>query len=230
MGSSTEEHMAHLSDPTQRDKQYTDPEGKRNIAAYLVDLHHARKVFKFCGSHQFQLVLSDALLEHFSLAAEQGAGSAGQPVVFDADQMCHIPNYTEFKGSAAADNVRVFHGREVRDSAGANGGQGKVLQLCMAGGEDAEGWTPAEVADYNGWQHDSGRTWRKAAEYELDGSQAIRASLVKVPLDCITGSFCIGTAAVSCGCQLRTDARASHGKDSRQLQYQSYSYIPHYIQ
>merc|ERR1711907_200768 len=169
MGSSTEEHMAHLSDPTQRDKQYTDPEGKRNIAAYLVDLHHARKVFKFCGSHQFQLVLSDALLEHLSLAAEQGAGSAGQPVVFDADQMCHIPNYTEFKGSAAADNVRVFHGREVRDSAGANGGQGKVLQLCMAGGEDAEGCTPAEVADYNGWQHDSGRTWRKAAEYELDG-------------------------------------------------------------
>ena len=42
---------------------------------------------------------------------------------------------------------------------------GMVLQLSLAA-EDEEGWTDTEVAVYDGWGHDSGRTWNLAREAE----------------------------------------------------------------
>merc|ERR1711977_460121 len=170
MGGCQSSMAAHLTEPLQRDARFRDPEGKLNVAAYLVALHDASKVFKFCGSHKFQLQLSPALREHLNSVAEQGASSSSQPVVFEAERFCEMPDYqSDFQGSAAADNIRVFHGREVRNSPNANGGQGKVLHLSMAGAEDSQGWTPDELEEYNGWKHDSSRNWRKAPQYELEG-------------------------------------------------------------
>merc|ERR1711879_1051047 len=51
----------------------------------------------------------------------------------------------------------------------AAGGQGCVLQLCLANEADPEGWTPHEVDDYNGWAHDSGRPWRRGQQLESEG-------------------------------------------------------------
>ena len=47
------------------------------------------------------------------------------------------PGYSQ---DAHADNVKVFHGREIRQVPNAAGGMGFVLQLSMAAG-DPEGWT-----------------------------------------------------------------------------------------
>ena len=66
-----------------------------------------------------------------------------------------------------ADDVSIFHGREIRQVPGASGGMGFVLQLAMA--DDPEGWTAEEVEDYDGWGHDSGRPWRDAGRWEKEG-------------------------------------------------------------
>ena len=83
-----------------------------------------------------------------------------------------MPGYAR---SASADNVRVFHGREVRDFPTAAGGMGMAIHLSLAGSDDPEGWTPQEVAGYDGWGHDSGRTWRKGDRLENEGYGAFRA-------------------------------------------------------
>jgi hypothetical protein len=151
---------ANLYDPAVRMHDYED-----NIAQYLVDLHDSRGTFDFCGGMLFQLVLSDALRAYL---AGVGKGSTGQPVVFDANtrRMAQIPGYVK---SQNADNVRVFHGREVRQVPDAAGGQQFVLHLSLANGDDPEGWTPQELARYDGWGHDSGREWRKAEQLEREG-------------------------------------------------------------
>ncbi len=64
--------------------------------------------------------------------------------------MALMPGYVQ---TGDADNVRVFHGREVRKVPTAAGGHGFVLQLSHAG-EDPQGWTPQERAEYDGWGHD----------------------------------------------------------------------------
>ena len=51
--------------------------------------------------------------------------------------MFMTPGYSQ---DAHADNVKVFHGREIRQVPNAAGGMGFVLQLSMAEG-DPEGWT-----------------------------------------------------------------------------------------
>jgi hypothetical protein len=75
-----------------------------------------------------------------------------QPVVHEAAirRMAQMPGYTQ---TGDADNMRVFHGREVRKVPTAAGGHGFVLQLSHAG-EDPQGWTPQERAEYDGWGHD----------------------------------------------------------------------------
>merc|ERR1711988_342587 len=126
----------------------------------------------FCGCLPFQLSLTGKLREHLGKVATDK--SAQQPVIFDAcmDRMAKIPSYAK---SAAADNVNVFHGREVRSASSANGGQGCVLQLSLVNEGDAEGWTSAEIKDYNGWGHDSRRPWRKGAQLENEGCQGYRS-------------------------------------------------------
>eukprot|EP00440_Ansanella_granifera_P072591 gb/GFBE01078769.1/.p1 GENE.gb/GFBE01078769.1/~~gb/GFBE01078769.1/.p1 ORF type:complete len:277 (+),score=33.50 gb/GFBE01078769.1/:1-831(+) len=151
----------HLNDPAKRDAHYGSP---LNVAQYLVDLHDAKAVFDFCGGMMFQLVLSEKLRTHLSQVAK---GGGQQPVIFDAwkERMMAIPDYSQ---TANADNVHVFHGREIRQVPTAAGDMGFVLQLSLAEG-DPEGWTQAEVAGYDGWGHDSGRRWRTGAMLENEG-------------------------------------------------------------
>jgi len=113
----------------------------------------------------FQLSLSPKLREHLVQVVQQ---QTVQPVLYDSsmDRLAKIPGYTK---TADADNVRIFHGREVRQVPNAAGGQGCVLQLCLANGADPEGWTKQEVADYNGWAHDSRRPWRQGQQLEREG-------------------------------------------------------------
>lgn len=157
----------HLHDPSARDEFYGQP---MNVAKYLVDLHDANAPFDFCGGMMFQLVLSNKLREHLALVA-QGAGE--QPMVFDSfkPRMFMTPGYSQ---DAHADNVKVFHGREIRQVPNAAGGMGFVLQLSMAEG-DPEGWTAEEIKEYDGWGHDSGRNWRNADRWEKEDFHRVKA-------------------------------------------------------
>lgn len=152
---------AQLYDPAQRDMRYGDP---LNVAQYLVDLHDTNATFDFCGGMMFQLVLTDKLRSQL-LKSSQGDGQ--QPIVFDksVDMMAKTP---EYKKSAHADNIQSFHGREIRQVPDAAGGMGFILQLSSPE-NDPEGWTSPEVDGYDGWGHDSGRTWRTAERHESEG-------------------------------------------------------------
>ncbi|CAE8673322.1 unnamed protein product [Polarella glacialis] len=185
-----EQDMAkQLYNPAARDAHYSG-----NMAQYLVDLHDSKAAFDFCGGMMFQLVLSEKLRAHLGLVAQGGGGDGQQPVVFDAakPRMAQIPDYRQ---TNEADNVRLFHGREVRKVPTAAGGMGFVLQLTFAG-EDPEGWTPQELAEYDGWGHDASRTWRNGERLESEGfkeaSSAPQLSL------CITGATCISIAGLLC--------------------------------
>jgi len=47
---------------------------------------------------------------------------------------------------------------------------GFILQLSHSDVSDPEGWTAAERGDgYDGWGHDSGRTWRKGDRLVREG-------------------------------------------------------------
>ena len=115
-----------LYDPSARETHYNN-----NIAKYLVDLHDSKATFDFCGGMMFQLVLSDSLREHLARVATRG-DEEQQPVIFDAtkSRMGMIPGYSK---SEAADNVRIFHGREVRNVPAAAGGMNFVLHLSLKG-------------------------------------------------------------------------------------------------
>lgn len=113
----------YLHDPAARDAHYNG-----NIAQYLVDLHDESAVFNFCGGMMFQLVLSDSLRSELAQVAEKGAADGLQPVVHDAktDRMAKMTGYAQ---NADADNVKAFHGREVRQVPTAAGGMGFVIHL-----------------------------------------------------------------------------------------------------
>lgn len=138
-----------------------------NMAERIVDMDTQKKVFDFCGGMPFQLVLSDKLKR--DLAARKKSA----PVVFDASmtRMSKIPDYRQ---SADADDISVFYGREVRKVPNAAGGRGFVLQLVSCR-DDPEGWSAEEVAEYNGWAHDAGRKWRKAADHAAEGNELYQA-------------------------------------------------------
>lgn len=166
---------SHLYSPTERDDYYDG-----NIAKYLVDLHNEKATLNFCGGMMFQLVLSEKLKAHLEGIAATAATneSQSQPVVFDANKprMENIPGY---KPTSDADNLTVFHGREIRSVPQASGGMGFVLQLSHSNNDenenDPEGWTSAEVDGYDGWAHDSGRVWRKGDRLESEGFTDFRS-------------------------------------------------------
>jgi len=160
--------------PSERDAKYSETGG--GTAQYLVDLHDAKATFNFCGGMMFQLVLSEKLRNELVRRIEENkqekSGVDGIKV-HDASQprMHMIP---EYKPSSTADNARIFHGREIRNVPSAAGGMGFVLQLSLANSEDPEGWTAAEIADYDGWKHDAGRNWRTGGQLETDGYAGFR--------------------------------------------------------
>ena len=146
-------------------------------AGFLVDLHDAKATFNFCGGMMFQLALSDKLHSHLSAVSSRGASDAQQPVLHDAGKR-RMQQLAGYDKTGAADNARVFHGREVRQVHSAAGGMGMVLQLSLAGEEeDAEGWTKKELSGYDGWGHDSSRKWNLAREADAFrakwGAQAV---------------------------------------------------------
>lgn len=155
-----------LYDPVARDAAYTG-----NAAQYLVDLHDNRATFDFCGGMMFQFVLSDKLRAR--LAGVAGGAEGTQPTVHDASagRMMDVPDYRQ---SASADNAVIFHGREIRSVKDAAGGMEFVLQLSDAQ-DDPEGWSKQEVDTYDGWGHDSGRTWRDVGKWESEGVAGVRA-------------------------------------------------------
>ena len=57
---------------------------------------------------------------------------------------------------------------EIAQVASAAGGMGFVLHLSLANAPDAEGWTPQEVSEYDGWGHDASRRWRKAPQLQKE--------------------------------------------------------------
>ena len=130
---------------------------------YLVALHDADGTFDFCGGMMFQIVLSEKLREHL---LDVATGAEQQPYAFDAatDRMAKMPGY---RRDATADNVQLFHGREVRNVDWAAGGMGFAIHLSSP--DDAEGWTPEEVSGYDGWGHDAGRVWRNGEMLEREG-------------------------------------------------------------
>ena len=158
---------ASLVEPSERDSKYGP-----NIAQYLIDLHDNKATFDFCGGMMFQLMLTDALYAHLKRAAVSSQ-EAQQPRIFDASKprMFTIPNYSQ---SAFADDATIFHGRELRQIPDVAGGMGFVLQLSLANEKDPQGWTKEEIDEYDGWGHDSGRTWRKADRYEAEGVQEFK--------------------------------------------------------
>ena len=115
-----------LHDPKARDARYGPAGGAMNGAQYLLDLHDTESVFDFCGGMLFQLVLTDKLRAHLADVAQGGRADARQPFIFDASttRMAKMPEYSQ---TAAADNVMLFHGREVRQAVGAAGGMRYVL-------------------------------------------------------------------------------------------------------
>lgn len=158
-----------LLEPADRDVHYGRP---LNVAQYLVDLHDAKAAFDFCGGMMFQLVLSDKLKDHL-VEISASNDSKHQPVIFGSSKsrMFRIPDYSQ---TASADNIAVFHGREIRKVPSATGGMGFVLHLSLADGNDPEGWTTPEVEGYDGWGHDSGRTWRTGDSLEKEGFKAFK--------------------------------------------------------
>ena len=151
-----------LHEPSVRRAKYDG-----QTAQYLVELHDAKAVFDFCGGMRFQLVLSDKLR---SQLASVGDKKEQQPVVHSAatNRMQQMPDYAQ---SAEADNVRLFHGRNVPNAAG---GMNFVLELVSFDG-DPEGWSPQELGGYDGWGHDASRTWRKGDQLEAEGVEAFES-------------------------------------------------------
>ena len=162
----------YLLEPTDRDVHYGSP---LNVAQYMVDLHDAKATFNFCGGMMFQLILSDMLRDHLVNVAN-GDNAAQQPVIFDSSKT-RMLNIADYEKNANADNIRVFHGREIRNVINATGGMGFVLQLSLAEGNDLEGWTTEEVKGYDGWGHDSGRIWRTGEMLEKEGFANFRNQL-----------------------------------------------------
>lgn len=155
-----------LIDPEQRDAKYGN-----NIAQYLIDLHDTQATFDFCGGMMFQIVLSPALRDHL---VQLSNSNNGLPVVSVASATKYrMHQLDSYQPSAMADNVAIFHGREIRQVPWAKGGRGFVLHLSLSSNskkdDDPEGWTKSEIVGYDGWGHDSGRDWRTGERLEQEG-------------------------------------------------------------
>lgn len=102
--------MDHLFNGAARDAHYNG-----NMAQYLVDLHDSKATFDFCGGMLFQFVLSVKLRQNLIATSKMDTKdcTVTQPVIYDAgvNRMAKMPNYGK---SASADDVTLFHGREIR--------------------------------------------------------------------------------------------------------------------
>ncbi|KAL7467197.1 hypothetical protein ACHAXS_007504 [Conticribra weissflogii] len=168
--SAKENDKNYLYIPSERDAHY-----RGNIARYLLDLHEEKATFDFCGGMMFQLVLTNKLQSHLqTIAANTPPQTDEQPKIHPSTmpRMSNIPDYAR---SSHADNLALFHGREIRKVPHANGGMGFVLQLSYADESEAmaavdpQGWSSREIAGYDGWRHDANRQWRRAATYAEEG-------------------------------------------------------------
>jgi len=157
----------YLVEPKERDTHYGTP---LDVAQYLIDLHDTKSTLNFCGGMMFQLVLSDKLRHHLQSVVNQ---KGKQPEIYDASKMrmSQIPNYDK---NDYADNIKLFHGREIRKVPNAEGGMNFVFQLSLADGNDAEGWTKEEIEGYDGWGIDRGRVWRNGQRLEEEGFSGFR--------------------------------------------------------
>eukprot|EP00429_Kryptoperidinium_foliaceum_P060695 CAMPEP_0176081890 /NCGR_PEP_ID=MMETSP0120_2-20121206/40962_1 /TAXON_ID=160619 /ORGANISM="Kryptoperidinium foliaceum, Strain CCMP 1326" /LENGTH=254 /DNA_ID=CAMNT_0017415657 /DNA_START=121 /DNA_END=885 /DNA_ORIENTATION=+ len=157
----------YVVDPFKRNAIYD-----QNMAQYLVDLHDSEATFDFCGGMMFQLVLSDALREHLvKLASNEDEEAALKVAKASKYRMHQLEDYAQ---SASADNLGIFHGREIRRVPWAQGGMGFVLHLSLADAQDPEGWTTQEIQGYDGWRHDVGRDWRTGDRLEREGFDNFR--------------------------------------------------------
>jgi hypothetical protein len=160
--SSSQRFMADAATTTTAGNAVSDDGGDDSSKAnYLVNLHDNKETFDFCGGMLFQLVLTDALREHFfSMKSDDDV------TVYENTSRMHMTaNYSQ---TSQVDNRCYFHGREIRNVPDAAGGMGMVLQLSLAN-NDPEGWTPQERERYDGWGHDSGREWRKGTQLVQEG-------------------------------------------------------------
>ena len=154
-------------DPGQRDAKYGE-----NMAQYLVDLHDSQATFDFCGGMMFQLVLSDKLREYLGDVAF-GKKKDEQCVVYPASKS-RMHQIDVYEQTAKADNLALFHGREIRSVPWAKGGMGFIIHLSLANGDDPEGWNQGEISGYDGWAHDVGRDWRTGERHEKEGFDNFR--------------------------------------------------------
>ena len=106
-----------------------------NLIMYV--LYFTQKCKKQTGM-MFQLVLSDKLKSHLQTVATSSKDNQQQqqPIIHPSSQqlMNRIPNYSK---SSYADNISIFHGRELRNIPKANGGMNFVLQLSYADDNDS---------------------------------------------------------------------------------------------
>ncbi|EED91018.1 predicted protein [Thalassiosira pseudonana CCMP1335] len=182
-GSATAEDKQHLYVPSKRDEYY-----QGNVARYLLDLNEEKATFDFCGGMMFQLVLTDKLKSHLQKVS---TSQPDRPIMHPASQplMNRIPDYYK---SSYADNIGLFHGREIRRVPNANGGMGFVLQLSYADpttfsnkesndgkAVDPQGWSSEEITTYDGWRGDTYRKWRNAATYVDEGFDSFSSQFGK---------------------------------------------------
>jgi hypothetical protein len=158
---------ARLYDPVERASTYGG-----NHAQYLLDLDaNASTTFNFCGGMMFGVSLSPRLREHLSAIAAAGPGDPRQPFIYDKEvrRMNQRPEGHDL--DANADNVKLFHGREVRQvSTNAGGGSSMLIHLSLAGdASDVEGWTKEEMDEYAGWLSDRQRRWRNGELLKNEG-------------------------------------------------------------
>mmetsp|Transcript_25429 Transcript_25429/g.82778 ORF Transcript_25429/g.82778 Transcript_25429/m.82778 type:complete len:259 (+) Transcript_25429:30-806(+) len=104
-----------------------------NLAGFLVDLHDAKATFNFCGGMMFQLALSDKLHSHLSAVSSRGASDAQQPVLHDAGKR-RMQQLAGYDKTGAADNARVFHGREAGPLSRGRHGHGASAVARRRGG------------------------------------------------------------------------------------------------
>jgi len=158
---------SYIVNPASRDRLY----GKDKIAQYLLDLNDAKATFTFPGSSVYQLHLSDALQDHLQQAV---AGNVKAPQLLDMSHPLitkkgnkRIQDYAG--GWSKADNVQLFHGREIVKVPLAKGGMQQVLQLCLAG-DDPMDWSPEECDSYDaGYTDRRYRKWKSAEDYYNEG-------------------------------------------------------------
>ena len=99
------------------------------------------------------------------MAADEG----GENVIVQESNVGRMYMMDGYVQSAYADNVSLFHGREVRRVSTFGEKSGMMIQLSLANEDDEEGWTKQEIEEYSGWLSDQQRRWRDGDALESEG-------------------------------------------------------------